>query len=75
LDTKTILIDLYTLADLDNNGILNMNEFINGFWKFFELMGVEIKPEFKQTVGYLTEIVKVSQRSEIIAPKRKLIFE
>jgi outer membrane protein OmpA-like peptidoglycan-associated protein len=70
LDSKALISDLYKLLDNDNNNVISLTEFINNHLLLFETMGVKIKPEFKETVSQIAEMIKMSNRAEIVIPKR-----
>lgn len=74
MDSKAIITDLFKLLDEDKNGIISISEYINGNLNILEAMGVRIKPEFKETITYVAEIVRISNKAEIIIPKCKLSF-
>ena len=74
LDSKALLTDAFKLIDLDSNGLITFTELINGYLSFIESMQVEVKPEFKESIHYVTEIIKVSDRNEISLPRCKIFF-
>ena len=73
MDSKAIITDLFKLLDEDKNGIISISEYINGNLNILEAMGVRVKPEFKETITYVAEIVRISNKAEIIIPKCNFI--
>jgi hypothetical protein len=70
MDAKAVLTDAYKLLDIDNNGLVTITELVNGYLNLIESMQVEIKPEFKESIQYMSEIIRVSsERNEIALPK------
>ena len=69
LDSKALIGDLFYMFDLDKNNLVSITEFINGYVKLLELMGVKIKNEFKEAIRHIAEIVKISNKDEANLPK------
>ena len=71
MDSKALLTDTFKLLDVDNSGVISITELITGYLNLLESMQVEIKPEFKESINYIAEIIKVSDRAEASLPKSK----
>jgi hypothetical protein len=70
LDSKALLTDTFKLLDVDNSGVITITELTTGYLNMLESMQVEVKPEFKESINYIAEIIKVSEKTETSLPKR-----
>jgi hypothetical protein len=57
------------MFDEDKNNLVSVTEFINGYVKLLETMGVKIKKEFKEAIQNLAAIIKISNKEEAYLPK------
>lgn len=69
LDSKAVISDTFKLLDTDNSGEVTITELINGLLNFIQSMQVNVKPEFKESIQYIAEIIKISNKGEIKLPK------
>ena len=63
-----MLTDLYSFLDANKNGAVTLNEVLHGLLKLLDIFGINIKPKFALTIGYIAEIVKVSDAEEVLLP-------
>jgi hypothetical protein len=69
LDSKALVADLFYMFDLDKNNLVSVTEFINGYIRLLETMGVKVKSEFKKSISHIAEIIKISNKEEIYLPR------
>jgi hypothetical protein len=68
-DSKTSILDFFSLLDTDKDTILTINELFLGLLNITESNGVKIKPEMKQTLLYIADIMQVDNSADFILPK------
>lgn len=72
-DTKATITDLFVYLDVDKDAIVTVKEFFNGLMNLAETIGVTLKPELRQTITYMADIIQISneKRNEVNLPKCK----
>lgn len=73
MDSKAVATDLYKLFDDDKNSLITVTELIEGFLDMFESFGVKVKVEFRESISSVAEIIRISNKGDLILPKRKLL--
>jgi len=69
LDSKAVVTDLYKLFDDDKNSLVTITELIDGHLTMLESFGVKIKSEFRESISSIGEIIRISNKGELILPK------
>lgn len=73
MDSKAVATDLYKLFDDDKDNLVTVTELIDGFLNMLESFGTKIKSEFRESISSIAEIIRVSNKGDLILPKRKII--
>jgi Ca2+-binding EF-hand superfamily protein len=70
-DSKLAILDLYTALDLNKDMVVTINELFHGLLNLTESIGVTLKPEMKQTLLNIADIIQVDKTGELELPKGK----
>ena len=73
-DSKLALLDLYTALDLNKDTTVTINELFIGLLNLTESIGVSLKPEMKQTLLNVADIIQVDKSVDLELPKGNFNF-
>ena len=64
-------MDVYTAFDLNRDSIVTINELFLGLLNLTETIGIKLKPEMKQTLLNIADIIQVDKSVDLELPKGK----
>ena len=70
-DSKLAVLDVYTAFDLNRDSIVTINELFLGLLNLTETIGIKLKPEMKQTLLNIADIIQVDKSVDLELPKGK----
>ena len=72
-DSKLAILDLYTALDTNKDTIVSIHELILGIINLTESIGIKIKPEMKQILLNIADIIQVDKSVDVELPKGKFL--